>query len=177
MKIFAAGLLNYLWNGIITHIPWHAFRKTFLRLFNRRISSSSVVLMHVRLLNFWSLELGDRSVLNQYVLIDCRRYKVKIANDVDIGPYTKIWTLGHDPDSPVHEVKGGEVHVEDHVWIASGVTVLPDVILSRGSVVSAGSIVTKSIPPLEIWGGIPARKIRGRQNELGYQLCYTPYLE
>lgn len=177
IKLFVAGFLNYVWNDWVTHIPWHGFRKFFLRLFNRKISASSKILMHTRILNFWNIEIGDRVVINQYVVLDCRQFKIRIAEDSDIGPYTKIWTLGHDPDSPKHDVVGGDVIIEDHVWIASNVTILPNLKLHKGAVVAASSTVTKSIPALEIWGGSPAKKLRERSNDLSYKLIYTPYFE
>jgi putative colanic acid biosynthesis acetyltransferase WcaF len=177
IKIIAAGILNYFWNDLVTHIPVHFIRKGFLRLFNRKISRSAVILLHTRILNFWSVVIGDRSVINQYVLLDCRKYPVIIRHDVDIGPYSKIWTLGHDPDSPTHEVEGGQVVIEDHCWIASNVTILPRVTLGRGCVVAAASVVSKNIPPLTLWGGMPARFIRSRTNALTYKLNYTPYFD
>jgi putative colanic acid biosynthesis acetyltransferase WcaF len=177
IKIFIAGLLNYLWNNVVTHVPLHFVRRGFLRIFNKNISSSCTLLLHARILNFWSLEVGDRSVINQYVLVDCRKYKVKISHDVDIGPYTKIWTLAHDPDSDSHPVVGGDVAIEDHVWIASSATILPGVTLGRGCVVGSSSLVTKDVPSLEVWGGVPAKFLKTRNNSLTYRLNYTPYFE
>ncbi len=177
LKIFIAGFANYLWNDIVTHIPVRILRKAFLRTFNSKISGSSVILMHARILNFWDVEIGERVVINQYALIDCRRYKVIIHHDADIGPYSRVWTLGHDPDSPEHNTVGGSVTIGHHVWIASGVSVLPSVVLGEGSVIAAGSVVTKSVPPKEIWGGSPARFIRLRENSLEYKLNYHPYFE
>jgi maltose O-acetyltransferase len=177
IKLLLAGFLNYLWNGFITHIPWHGFRKFFLRLLNQKISRSCVILMHTRILDFWKVEIGDRVVINQYCLLDCRKFKIQIASDTDIGPYVKIWTLGHDPDSDNHEVMGGDVVIEDHVWVASNVTILSNLQVGRGAVIASSSTVTKSIPALEIWGGSPAKKIRLRKNSLTYQLNYTPYFE
>jgi maltose O-acetyltransferase len=177
LKIFAAGFANFLWNDIITHMPFRFARKLFLRLFNRKISGSSVILMHARILNFWNIEIGERVVINQYVLLDCRRHKVIIHHDADLGPYSRVWTLGHNPDSETHETTGGSVIIGHHVWIASGVTILPSVQLGEGAVVAAGSVVTKSIPPMEIWGGSPACLIRRRENTLTYTLKYNPYFE
>jgi putative colanic acid biosynthesis acetyltransferase WcaF len=177
VKLFVAGFLNYLWNNFITHLPWHALRKTFLRLFNKQISSSCVILLHTRILNFWNVSIEDRVVINQYCLIDCRRYRVTIKHDADIGPYTKIWTIGHMPDSPVHEIYGGEVVIGHHAWIASDVTILPSVIVGEGAVIGASSVVHKPVPSLEIWAGVPARFIKKRNNMLQYQLKYTPYFE
>lgn len=52
--------------------------------------------------------------------------------------------------------------VEDDVWIGHGVIVLGGVTIGKGSIIAAGSVVTKDIPPCEIWGGNPARKIKDR---------------
>lgn len=54
------------------------------------------------------------------------------------------------------------VEVEDDVWIGAGAIILSGVRISRGSIVASGSVVTTDIPPCEIWGGNPARKIRDR---------------
>lgn len=42
--------------------------------------------------------------------------------------------------------------------------VLKDVTVSCGAVVAAGAVVTKPVPPMEIWGGVPARRLSLRQN-------------
>lgn len=177
LKIAFAGFLNFLWNDIITHIPFHFIRLGFLRLSNRKVSSSCTVLMHTRILNFWAVEIGPRAIINQYVLIDCRRHKVSIGHDADIGPYCRIWTLGHVPDSPTHEVAGGPVTIGHHAWIASGVTLLPAITIGTGAVIGTSSVVTGSIPDLEVWAGVPAKFIRKRNNSLEYQIDYTPYFE
>jgi maltose O-acetyltransferase len=176
-KIFVAGFLNFLWNDMVTHIPVRFLRKGFLRLFNGKISSSCVILLHVRILNFWSVVIRERSVINQYVVLDCRRHAITIDHDVDVGPYTRIWTLGHSPESPTHEVAGGPVKISHHVWIASDVTILPGVTLGEGAVVGAASLVSKNIPSKQIWAGVPAKFVRERNNELTYSLNYNPYFE
>jgi putative colanic acid biosynthesis acetyltransferase WcaF len=133
--------------------------------------------MHTRLLNFWKLEIDERVVINQYCLLDCRRYSIKILHDADIGPYTRIWTLGHKPDSATHELYGGDVVINHHVWIASGVTILPGVVLAEGTVVAAASLVNKNTSPNDIVAGNPAKFIRKRTNDLTYRLNYTPIFE
>lgn len=56
----------------------------------------------------------------------------------------------------------GVTVIEDDVWIGNNVTVVGPVLIGKGSVVAAGAVVTKNIPPCEVWGGVPARKIRNR---------------
>lgn len=49
------------------------------------------------------------------------------------------------------------------VWIGFNAVVLKGVTIGDGAIVAAGAVVTKSIPPYEIWGGVPAKKIGERK--------------
>ena len=53
-----------------------------------------------------------------------------------------------------------DVIVEDDVWIGSNVTLLAGVTIGRGVTVAAGAVVTKSMPPYCICGGVPAKFIK-----------------
>jgi acetyltransferase-like isoleucine patch superfamily enzyme len=55
-----------------------------------------------------------------------------------------------------------EIILEDDVWLGCNVVVLKGVCIGEGAIVAAGSIVTKSIPAYEIWGGVPAKFIKKR---------------
>ncbi|CAN5399822.1 hypothetical protein BH23BAC1_BH23BAC1_21190 [soil metagenome] len=177
MNRILGAFLNFLYNDIISHIPLHLLRLNFLRLFNKNISKSAVILMHSRILNFWKITIGDRTVINQNCLLDCRIYRIFIEHDVDIGPYTKIWTLGHDPDSPSHELYGGDVSIQHHSWIASGVTILPNIRIGKGAVVASSSVVTKNVDDLHVIGGNPAKYLKMRTNNLNYKLNFKPLFE
>lgn len=58
--------------------------------------------------------------------------------------------------------ENGMTIVEDDVWIGHNVTIVGGIRLSKGSIIAAGSVVNKDVPPCEIWGGVPAKKIRDR---------------
>lgn len=53
----------------------------------------------------------------------------------------------------------GKINIEDWVYIGAGSQIMPGVTIGEGSLIAAGSIVTKSVPPHEVWGGNPARFI------------------
>jgi acetyltransferase-like isoleucine patch superfamily enzyme len=68
--------------------------------------------------------------------------------------------LGCPPrESPWDESKTG-VAIGDGCWIGADVVILPGVNIGDKSVVAAGAVVSKTVPPGEIWGGVPAKKLR-----------------
>ena len=73
----------------------------------------------------------------------------------------KVHILAHDASTKKHLgfTKIGKVIVGNRVFLGVGVIVLPGVTIGDDAIVGAGSVVTKSIPPKEVWGGVPAQKI------------------
>jgi dTDP-4-amino-4,6-dideoxy-D-glucose acyltransferase len=69
------------------------------------------------------------------------------------------------PDE-LRNVASGLIHVGAHAVIGSGAVVLPGITLGDGAIVGALSLVRSDVPAFEIWGGIPARYIRARRQDL-----------
>jgi acetyltransferase-like isoleucine patch superfamily enzyme len=61
---------------------------------------------------------------------------------------------------PDTEDQVGDIIIEDDVWLATGVTVLANVRIGRGTVVGAGSLVNRDLPPNVLAAGVPARVLR-----------------
>ena len=74
-----------------------------------------------------------------------------------IGRYMK--TVGDNEKLPENDK---DVIIENDVWVGANVTILKGVEIGEGSIVAAGSVVTKSVPPYSIVGGVPARVIKAR---------------
>lgn len=78
---------------------------------------------------------------------------------------------GHDISFPnvenrIHTSgKSTPIIIEDDVWLGCGVTVLPGSFIGKGSIISAGSVVNKTIPPFSIAVGNPAIVIRTYSSE------------
>lgn len=94
------------------------------------------------------------------------------AEKVTIGNYVVI---GHDSYIVTHcPIKSftdkNEIIIEDFVWIGSRTTILPGVVVGRGSLVGAASVITKDIEPFSIVGGNPAVRMRTRDP---YELLRT----
>jgi maltose O-acetyltransferase len=108
-----------------------------------------------------NIEIGNNSTLNEGVLLNSRT-NLKIGSYVHISPYVQVHTGALDIKQPYNNRMhySRSVVIEDGVWLCAGVIVNPGVRIGKGSVVAAGSVVNDNIPEYEIWGGIPARKIK-----------------
>lgn len=112
------------------------------------------------------VELGDRSAIG----LDCLLIgPVTIGSDVMMGPRCTILASRHDTsavDRPMAAqgfLPDLRVTIEDDVWIGANTTILPGRVIGRGSIVGAGSVVTKDVPPWTVVGGNPARPIASRR--------------
>ncbi|WP_026529105.1 CatB-related O-acetyltransferase [Butyrivibrio sp. VCD2006] len=55
------------------------------------------------------------------------------------------------------------INIGNDVWIGDNVTILPSCVsIGNGAIIGAGAVVTKNVPPYEIWGGVPAHCIKRR---------------
>ena len=109
-------------------------------------------------------EVGNNSELGTRCLI---QGNVKIGNNVIMGPDIKIYSRNHeysDLSVPIQSQgkKIGSVHIEDGVWIGANVIILPNIVVGRNSILAAGAVVTKDVPPFAIMGGNPAKVIKYR---------------
>lgn len=126
------------------------------------------------------------SIMGKYSDIgyDCVIVRTRIGGFVSMGSNCRIGGASHTIDwvstSPVfcenkdHLPKKFSKHkfdaymdtiIGNDVWIADCVMVKAGVSIGDGSVIGMGSVVTKNVPPYEIWAGNPARLIRKRFDE------------
>jgi len=157
-------------------IPFYVIRRPILKLFFiQSIGENTYFCMGTDFQGRrHNIYVGDNCMINKKVLLDGRGGKLLIGNNVDIGQEVNIWTLGHDPHDDYYASAGGDVIIEDYVWIASRATILHGVKIGRGAVVAANSVVTKDVAPNTIVGGIPAKVIGVRRSKLLYNFGVLP---
>lgn len=108
------------------------------------------------------LEIGARSFAN-FNLIALDVARITIGADVQMGPNVQLLTAGHPLDPARRRAKwewGKPITIHDNVWLGGGVIVCPGVTIGEHTVVGAGSVVTKDLPPNVVAVGSPARVIR-----------------
>lgn len=108
------------------------------------------------------ISIGARSFVNSgLTALDVA--PIVIGEDVQIGPNVQLLTPTH-PLDPEERLEGWEtgrpVTVGDNVWLGGGVVVLPGVSIGDHTVVGAGAVVTRDLPPRVLAVGSPARVIR-----------------
>lgn len=106
------------------------------------------------------VSIGDRTFINSDSYI---RQQTTIGSRVLIGPFVRLISDTHELGTSEQRAGKGAVAaitVEDGVWIGASVTVIGPVTIGAGSMVAAGSVVVKDVPPNSLVGGVPARVIR-----------------
>ena len=108
------------------------------------------------------IRVGARTFVN-YGLVALDVASIEIGDDVQIGPNVQLLTPTHpiDPDTRRAKWEAAEpIVIEGNVWLGGGVIVLPGVTIGENTVVGAGTIVTKDLPPSVVAAGNPARVVR-----------------
>lgn len=140
-----------------------------------RLGSFCNVTMNIFLNKNGSIILGDYVYMSSVTMrID---HNLKIGSHCLFAGNVKLWDTDNHPLSPkerhdqceyiAHKgnidsylSQGGNIIIGNDVWIGMDTIVLGGVTIGNGSVIAAGSVVTKSIPENVLAGGVPAKVIR-----------------
>ena len=117
-----------------------------------------------------SIRVGNHVYFGAGCVIQSAHGKITIGNHVMFGPGVHIHGGNHKMNEIglyMDQVKkepgsDGELVIEDDIWIGANAIILEKVHIGKGAVVAAGSVVNKPIPAYEVWGGVPARKLKDR---------------
>jgi len=102
------------------------------------------------------VKIGNRVFISRHAHIDVRRGKISIGNNVHIGGGTYV--LSHTGFRAISE--GEETIIEDNVRIFVNAVIFPGLKIGKNSIVGAGAIVMKDVPPNVTVLGNPARIIQ-----------------
>ncbi|MBQ1372353.1 MAG: acyltransferase [Oscillospiraceae bacterium] len=167
-------IAKILYNGIAKHMPLSDGTLSFGAKKFRRFCARQVlpycgknvnIEQHARFA--WDLSIGDNSGVGINALIGPN---VTIGKDVMMGPDCMIFTTNHGmlrTNIPMWQQESSPpaaVIIGNDVWIGARVIILPGVHIGDGSVIGAGSVVTKDVAPYSIVAGNPARLIRMRES-------------
>ena len=162
--------LKFLILQVIGIIPSQTIRNyLYAKHFKLNIGDNTVIYNSCHLRDPHKITIGNNSSIGDRCILDGRS-GLTIGDSVNMSTEAWIWTLQHDPHDPDFAAVGAPVVIEDYAWISCRTIILPGVTIGRGAVVAAGAVVTKSVEPYAIVGGVPAKKIGDRNTNLNYKL-------
>jgi maltose O-acetyltransferase len=109
----------------------------------------------------YNIFLGDNFFANHHcVMLDAAT--ITIGDRVLLGPSVHLYTTTHPLDA-TERASGKQlaapIVIEDDVWIGGNSVIMPGVTVGKGTVIGAGSVVTRSIAAGEVAAGNPCRKL------------------
>jgi acetyltransferase-like isoleucine patch superfamily enzyme len=132
----------------LTYNDADEIRALFSDLIGKKVDDSFLLIPPFYTTGGLDISVGRNVFVNQ----NCTFYDLgglDIADDVMIGPNVSIITSGHpiEPSQRRAGVTAKPIAIERNVWIAAGAMIIGGVTVGENSVVAAGSVVTKDVPP------------------------------
>lgn len=116
------------------------------------------------------MKIGKNCHIQSGLVVDhWNCWLIEIKDNVTIAP--QVYLLAHDASSkrPLGFSRVGRVVIEDNVFIGARALIMPGVTVGKDSIVAAGSVVVKSVPPGSVVGGNPAKLICSTEEYLQKQ--------
>ena len=141
-------------------------RRIILKLVIGKYPSTSYIDYKVYIRYPKKVIIGEHSTINRGTALFGSYYnkqtEIRIGNNVAIGPYCTFYSAGHDYQYLNLPDTAESIVVEDNVWIGGRSIILPGVKIGEGSIIGAGSLVTKNIESWSVAVGSPAKVIKKR---------------
>jgi acetyltransferase-like isoleucine patch superfamily enzyme len=130
------------------------------------VAAGAIVQGNVELGENCSVQTG--SILIGYGTREKQEGRIRIGNNVRIAPFVQMIAANHrfeDTDRPIctQGLAPAPIVIENDVWVAGRVIITAGVTIGVGSILAAGAVVTKDVPPWSIAGGVPARILKSRK--------------
>ena len=111
----------------------------------------------------FNITLGRDDLINyDCIFLDCS--DIVLGDHVMLAPRVQLLTAMHPMDYMSRRevaTTAKPVHIEDDVWIGAGALILPGVTVGARSVIGAGAVVNKDVPPDTVYAGVPAHTLHG----------------
>ncbi len=137
------------------------FRVGLLLLFGARIGDRVVIRHDVNIKYPWHLVIGNDCWIGERVWIDSLT-TVRIGNDVCISQGAYLCTGNHNWSDPAFGLMIAPIQLNDGAWAGAMCLLTPGAVLGKGAVAAAGSVISGTVPDLQIFSGNPAVFLKER---------------
>jgi acetyltransferase-like isoleucine patch superfamily enzyme len=166
LRLFCIRFFNYVTNYGVAYMPSFTVRHFwYRRVMGVELGRGVGVNMRTYVWSYGPRQIrrsgariGRNSRISHGCTIDLRS-GLSIGENVSVSPEVMILAGSHDVQAPRFDDIAGFVPIEDHAWIGARAVILPGITVGRGAVVAAGSVVTKSVAPMSIVAGVPAKSV------------------
>ena len=160
-------MIRHILNFILWALPptrLFALRRVLLGLAGVAVSKDTCFCGRGWIFGRGRLEIGSGTWLSPGVIIHTHRdAPVHIKDRCDIGPGVEFVTGGHEIGTAQRRAGKGTAEaivVEAGCWVGAKALILGGVTISAGSIVAAGAVVTRDVPPNTLVAGVSARNKR-----------------
>ena len=172
--LFSKIFIFYFYNNFFTWIPSNSLRIFYLKYLTKfKIGEKVFICLGCRFTG--NISIGNNSVLGRKVVIKGEG-GVEIGQNVGIVAESYIQTGTHYLNDINFKSYAKKIIIKNNVWIGLRSIILPGLTLERGSVLGAGSVLTKNLPQYNVYGGVPATFIKKR-DKINYKINYKEFLE
>ncbi len=154
---------------LVGKLPVHRLRVLVLRAWGARIGPGVTIYHGIEVRNARGLVVGRNSSIGNDAILDARG-SLTIGENVNLSTGVHIWTGQHDWASPGFSYVSAPVVIGDRVWLSDRTTVLPGVTVGEGAVLAAGAVASQNVSAFDLAGGVPAKRIGRRPDNLSYDL-------
>lgn len=171
-----AFVCEYITNHVIAHVPSSKLRQIYYRyILGHKIASSAYLYLGQYIyVSKKKIKIGENTCINRYCVLDGRG-GLSIGDNVNISAEAAIYTGGHIIDSAGFDYYEKPVEIGNRVWIGTRAMIMPGVKIGEGAMVLPAAVVTDDVLPYEIVGGVPAKVIGTREQNLTYTLDWRGF--
>ena len=152
----------------VSRIPSNLLRCfLYKHIFKIRIGKRVVFHKGLEVRDGYKISIGDGTIIGDDCLLDGRG-GLTIGRNVNLSSKVNIYTGQHDVRSCDFGGVFSPVNIGDRVWLSANTIILPGVAVGEGTVLAAGAVATKALEAHGIYGGIPAKRIGERREDINY---------
>ena len=166
----------YIFKGKIKRLAWRIFSEPMIKASFGSCGKKVRVGRGSSFSGIGNVHIGNNVALGADTRVLCTRAKVILHDCIMFGPHVTLITGGHRmdvvgrymidiTDKEKRPEDDRDIVIESDVWVGANTTILRGVTVGQGSVIAAGAVVTKDVPPYSIVGGVPARVLKMRFDE------------
>ena len=142
-------------------LPWNKVRKSILNSMGASVAHEVVIKPQVKITFPWKLKIGKSSWIGEEVWL-MNLENITIGDNVVISQRAFLCTGSHDWSKESFDLITKPIIIKDGAWVCANAFIGPGVTIGENTVVTAGAVVTKDLPPNMICSGNPAVPVKDR---------------